>query len=468
MTRKSLLFIFMVFLLSVSAIAGEISLEEAVRTGLENNHELVQKYQDLLNLERERASLEAGIGWTWSVGSNYGYVSERYTGNIYNPVAESMDSLAFTLDGGKITLKGLDINTHFSLTDYEPFSFENLDENYRFRLDVSKRLFPLLPTGAERSLLQLDGRIRLAEDDLAQARIRKEIEWVSAYLNLLRLQERIQDAQARYRLALENLASVEFQAKMGEAGKEQLLAAQLAVKEAELQEKQLLNTFLQARDSFILDTGIDGELLLTKDSDYLRGFLERADAIDIELGTEEIERLLRDNNLQLRQLKFSREYAEEELKWQEDEGKIKVDTFGNYNYDAGLPEEYRSYWELGVGVSYEFYDSGEQKLAVEGIEARIENLEREYAHTLERLKQELAAMYAQYRVDQMALEIRALGLERTRLQAALYKEQYDNGLISDNQYEELVLALRQAELDYKEALDKVRFDKLRIALFLGI
>ena len=77
-------------------------------------------------------------------------------------------------------------------------------------------------------------------------------------------------------------------------------------------------------------------------------------------------------------------------------------------------------------------------------------------------------MYAQYRVDQMALEIRALGLERTRLQAALYREQYENGLLSDNHYEEIVLALRQAEQDYKEALDKVRFDKLKIALFLGI
>ena len=169
-------------------------------------------------------------------GGDYGYASERI--DTYGPI-ESGDNLVFTLEGGKITLKGLGINTRFSLADYEPFSFKNLDENYKFRLDISRRLFPLTPTTAERNLLQIENRISIAEQEMKEARIRKEIEWVSAYLNLLRLQERIQDAQTRYRLALENLASVELQAEMGEAGKEQLLAAQLAVKETELQEKQL-------------------------------------------------------------------------------------------------------------------------------------------------------------------------------------------------------------------------------------
>ena len=57
---------------------------------MENNHELVQKYQELVNLERERASLEAGIDWTWKLGGDYGYASERI--DTYGPI-ESGDNL---------------------------------------------------------------------------------------------------------------------------------------------------------------------------------------------------------------------------------------------------------------------------------------------------------------------------------------------------------------------------------------
>lgn len=68
----------------------------------------------------------------------------------------------------------------------------------------------------------------------------------------------------------------------------------------------------------------------------------------------------------------------------------------------------------------------------------------------------------------MGLEIKEISLERARLQAGLSKSQYENGLVTESRYREALLALEQTELDYQEALDKVRFDKLRIALYLGL
>ncbi|HHU91839.1 MAG TPA: TolC family protein [Halanaerobiaceae bacterium] len=462
--RGSLLTIFFIFLLSISLIAGDFSLEEAVKTGLENNQELVQKYQEIKNLEREVASLEAGLDWTWKLNSNYGYASERLvSGNLV-----SGDNLAFSLDGGKVTLKGLGINTRFSFADYEPFSFSEIGENYQFRLDLFKRLYPLIPTGAEKTLLQLDNRLNIARSDLALTKSRKEIDWLSAYLNLLRLEKRIEFNQVRYELARENLVSLEKQSGLGEAGKDQVLTAEMAVKEVELQARQVENTFLQAWEALRLDMGIGGELLLSEDSRYLRKFLDKADQINIEIGREERERLLQENNLQLRQIMLNKEYAEKELQWQQEEGKIKIDSSGNYNYDASLPDPYKGYWELSLGLSYEFYDSGEQKLALAGIESRIENLEREYTNSLARLMQELEGMYSQYELDKMGLEIKEISLERARLQAGLSKSQYENGLVTESRYREALLALEQTELDYQEALDKVRFDKLRIALYLGL
>ncbi|MFY9496937.1 MAG: TolC family protein, partial [Halanaerobiales bacterium] len=324
------------------------------------------------------------------------------------------------------------------------------------------------PTGAEKTLLQLDNRLNIARSDLALTKSRKEIDWLSAYLNLLRLEKRIEFNQVRYELARENLVSLEKQSGLGEAGKDQVLTAEMAVKEVELQARQVENTFLQAWEALRLDMGIGGELLLSEDSRYLRKFLDKADQINIEIGREERERLLQENNLQLRQIMLNKEYAEKELQWQQEEGKIKIDSSGNYNYDASLPDPYKGYWELSLGLSYEFYDSGEQKLALAGIESRIENLEREYTNSLARLMQELEGMYSQYELDKMGLEIKEISLERARLQAGLSKSQYENGLVTESRYREALLALEQTELDYQEALDKVRFDKLRIALYLGL
>lgn len=450
------------FIISLTVNAEEISLEEAISSGLESNYEIEEKYQVMKNLERERAILETGIDWTWGLKSSYGYNSDGYTTGSY---LEGGDNLGFTIDGGKITLNGLGINTQFSLTDYEPFAFSDLDKKYHFRLDLSKRLYPLLPTETEKSLIQIDNRINIAKRDLFSARNNKVVDWLETYFNLLRLEEKLTYSQINYELALENLKKIEIQSEIAEAGKGQLLVATIGVKEAELQEKQLENSFIQARDTFILETGINGKITLT-DDDYLKSFVKKVDSINVEIGEEEIEQLLKDNSLQLKQIIFNKEYAEKELKWQLEENKVKVDTFGNYNYDASLAD--KDYWELGVGITYDFYDSGEQKLAIEGIEAKIESLEKEYDYTLERLKQELEAMYLQYDLNKMALETEEIGLEKARLEEILYKEQYDSGLITENQYKEMALALKQAELDYKETLDILRFNKARIALYLGI
>ena len=105
---------------------------------------------------------------------------------------------------------------------------------------------------------------------------------------------------------------------------------------------------------------------------------------------------------------------------------------------------------------------------MENIRAKIEGLEEKYEHTLKELKLQLDVLMNQYRLDLMNLETKEISMEKARLEKELYKEQYSKGLISEAQYKELDINLKEAELAYKEAGDKVLFDKARIALFLGL
>ena len=94
------------------------------------------------------------------------------------------------------------------------------------------------------------------------------------------------------------------------------------------------------------------------------------DTINIELSDDEIEGLLKKNNVQLRQIMFNKDYAENELKWQSKEDNIKVDGFGRYNYDAVYPDDLRitgkSDWVLAMtsmmaeGRSWQWKTSGQK------------------------------------------------------------------------------------------------------------
>ncbi|NLM98354.1 MAG: TolC family protein [Halanaerobiaceae bacterium] len=448
------------------SFAEEIDSDRVLETGLKNNNVLQEKKDYIKALKRERGILEAGVDWYLGINGNYLYSSEKMDSNF--KIIDSGDISSLVLEGGKNTAKGFSINFQLSLTDEGVFQFKDPEDKYRFRLDLSKRLYPLVPTETEKKFILVDNDLIIAEADLAYSRKSKEIEWLESYLNILSLQERLKYSEERYQLALANLKKVREEQLIAEAGKAQLLMAEITMREALLQKKQIENSFVQANAKLILETGVEGDIAYNENSQYLSNFSRRMDTINIELSDDEIEGLLKKNNVQLRQIMFNKDYAENELKWQSKEDNIKVDGFGRYNYDAVYPDDFKDYWEVGLGFSYDFYDGGRQKLAMENIRAKIEGLEEKYEHTLKELKLQLDVLMNQYRLDLMNLETKEISMEKARLEKELYKEQYSKGLISEAQYKELDINLKEAELAYKEAGDKVLFDKARIALFLGL
>lgn len=462
----SILLLIVSLIFTSTVVAAEvISFEKAVESGLKNNYELQQKLEAVKSIERERNLLEAGVDWYIGIDGNYLYNSERI--DDYQ-IIEKGNRFELALEGGKMTLSGLSLSSQLILADDNPFGFDNIEDKYKFRLDLSKRLYPIIPTETEKGFIQTDNSLIIAEANLFLARKNKKLDWLETYFNILRLKERKEYSKLSYQLVREELERVEAQFEIAEHGQEQLMMAEINLKEAELQEKQLESSFIQTVNSLSKELGIERGIILDKDSNYLKRFIQRVNSFNIELNNDEIENNLKKSNLQLRQILFDKDYAENELKWQMKEDNVALSTFGNYNYDAELADAYKDYWEAGLGISYDFYDGGRQRLTIEGIKAKINNLDEEYNYTLEQLNQQLKVMYDKYKIDKMDLEAKEIALEKAILEKKLFIEQYKKGLISEAQYEQKAITVSLAEVDYKESRDQLIFDKARIALFLEL
>ncbi len=468
-TIPFLLILTLVFSFSSIIIAEELNLEKAIDLGIAKNYEIEQKREEIKELERQRAIIEAGVDWYVGFDGNYSYNTEGPTFNSPDIIKDG-DSVGFSIEGGKTTLNGLSISSQLSLQGADPFEFEDLDKKYRFKLDVSKRLYPILPTQTEKDFIQTDNKLIIAKDELDTVENKKEVDWLENYLKLLRLQQNLEYSKISYRLALDELELVKAQVGIGEAGENQLLMAEISLQETKLQQDQLLATIMQVKDNLSLELGItDNRIKIEENEEYLDSFSRRAASINVNTIDEEVVDFIKNNNVQLREIVLNKDYAENELKWQLKDDEVKVDTFTSYNYNAGsLDENNKDEWQVGVGISYDFYDGGQQELSVEGIKSKIKNLDRQYAYTLEQLKLQLKGMINEQKLNRMRVNSAETRLEKARLVEKLYKNQLNEGLITENQYKQKALAVNQAVVDYKEAEDQLLITKLRIALFLGL
>lgn len=443
--------------LSSASIAQEVSFEQAVELGEDNNFEIEQKREVIKSLERQLAVLEAGLDWSLGIGSNM----ENSTGLT---IIEDQEILSLSLQGGKTTIDGLSINSNLSLNT-ELDNFDNLDQKYNFHLDLSKRLYPIMPTKTEKEFIQVDNSLIIAEAELERLASEKKVDWLESYYKILRLRERLEYSQIAVQLALDNLSEVEAQSEIGEAGQEQLLMAEINVQKARLQNDQIISSIMQAEDGLTLELGLsDADIQLREHNISINKMfsLEKSNIDTIDKTTVE---LLKKNNVQLQEIMLNKEYAEQELKWQLKSDDIKVDTFSSYNYSSAKD---KGNWQVGVGISYDFYDGGKQELSIEGNKTKIKNLEKQYTHTLKQLKLQLKALLDQQKLNEMKLKSAETNIEKAKLEEKLFTTQYKEGMISKNQLKEKNLAVKQAEINYKEVQDQLLIGKLRIAVFLGL
>jgi outer membrane protein TolC len=453
--------------------ARELTLKEAIEWGKENSFYLKQKREEVAAVERELKTLEASLDWQLGFGGNASYSNgPEFTGLIssLNPedVAEEGGSLSLGLKGNKSYRSGLNISTNYTLLETTPFEFDNLEDKYNFSLDVSKRLYPLVPTEIEKKIIQTENNLLAVKAELEQEIGQKEIDWVEGFLNLDILQKRVKAAESGYRLAREKLERVKEQEAIGEAGREQVLIAEIGLREASLSLEQSRNGLKQATKKLYLDLGlpVDNSFSIEYPDEYLESIANRAKGIEVDLDNEEkLLELLEKNNPGLKKLRLELEYTRKSLEWEQKEGNINITAVGNY--DQGYLNG-KADWSVGLNFSYDIFDGGQQKIALESLQSTLELMEEQYQNTLEGLKVELQSLVEGLQLASMNVKTRELATEKASLEMKLYQEQHEKGLISEIDFKQKGVQNCQIEIDYQEARNELLISRLRLLNFLGL
>ena len=466
------LIIFTSFILTGENVqAKEISLEEALNWGIENNSSIKEIKDNIETIERSLTLINTEYGFKTKISANpiiAGGFEEQTDDNSNGIVeedtsSESSSSPKITLKTTKLFPNGIFLQSEISIKEEDLFDLEKLSEGPDSVFSATKNLYPVIPITTEQEKYLTSNNLLKARENLTWQQESKKIEFLESYLNLLRLQERLSLAKTNFQYAQDDLDKILKKIEIGEAGERQEIEAKITLKKAEIDFLQAQNTFLQQKNRWYLNLGLpeETEVLLVENSTFLKEILEWADSLEFNLKEEELIELAVDNYYRIRNILLDQDSAQKEAEWNLTKNKPQVDLFGAYNGKDNS-------WGIGIELSYDIFDGGKQKIEDEGYQAKIENLKDDYLQIVSELKLELSDLINQQEINSLSLEEKLMSWEKAKLEEESYQIQLQQGLISDSEFQYRMLNWQEAEIDLKSVKDDILINKLRIAHFLGI
>jgi len=466
------LIIFTSFILTGENVqAKEISLEEALNWGIENNSSIKEIKDNIETIERSLTLIDTEYGFKTKISANpiiAGGFEEQTDDNSNGIVeedtsSESSSSPKITLKTTKLFPNGIFLQSEISIKEEDLFDLEKLSEGPDSVFSATKNLYPVIPITTEQEKYLTSNNLLKARENLTWQQESKKIEFLESYLNLLRLQERLSLAKTNFQYAQDDLDKILKKIEIGEAGERQEIEAKITLKKAEIDFLQAQNTFLQQKNRWYLNLGLpeETEVLLVENSTFLKEILEWADSLELNLKEEELIELAVDNYYRIRNILLDQDSAQKEAEWNLTKNKPQVDLFGAYNGKDNS-------WGIGIELSYDIFDGGKQKIEDEGYQAKIENLKDDYLQIVSELKLELSDLINQQEINSLSLEEKLMSWEKAKLEEESYQIQLQQGLISDSEFQYRMLNWQEAEIDLKSVKDDILINKLRIAHFLGI
>jgi len=451
--------------------AKEISLEEALNWGIENNSSIKEIKDSIETIERSLNLIDTEYGFKTNISANPIIAGgfEEQTDDNSNGVDEGDTSLA-TRSSPKISLKttklfpnGIILQSEISLKEEDLLDLEKLSEGPKSAFSATKSLYPVVPIKSEQEKYLASNNLLKTRENLTWQQEYKKIEFLESYFNLLRLQERLSLAKTNFQYAQDDLSKILKKIEIGEAGERQEIEAKIALKKAEINFLQAQNTFLQQKHGWYLNLGLpeETEVPLVEDSPFLEEIIKWADSLEINLKEEELMELAVDNYYRIRNILLDQDSAQKEAEWNLTKNKPQVDLFGAYSSKDNT-------WGVGIELSYDIFDGGKQKIEDEGYQTKLENLEDDYLQIVSELKLELSDLINQQEINNLNLEEKLMSWEKAKLEEESYQIQLQQGLISDSEFQYKRLDWQESEIDLKSAKDEILINKLRIAHFLGI
>jgi len=451
--------------------AKDISLEEALNWGIENNSSIKEIKNSIENIERSLNLIDTEYGFKTNISANpiiAGGSDKQADENSNgadggNTTSESSNGPEISLKTTKLFPNGIILQSEISLKEEDLFDLEKLLEGPDSTFSAAKSLYPVLPIQSEQEKYLVSNNLLKARENLTWQQESKKIEFLESYLHLLRLQEKLSLAETNFQYAQDDLSKILKKIEIGEAGERQEIEAKIALKKAEINFLQAQNTFLQQKNRWYLDLNLpEGtEVPLVEDSPFLEEIIKWADSLELNLKEEELIELAADSYYRIRNILLDQDSSQKEAEWNLAKNKPQVDLFGAYSSKDNT-------WGVGIELSYDIFDGGKQKIEDEGYQAKLENLKDDYLQIVSELKLELSGLINQQEINNLNLEEKLMSWEKAKLEEESYQIQLQQGLISDSEFQYKMLGWQESEINLKSAKDEILINKLRIAHFLGI
>ena len=416
------IFITLFFLLSaaVSAAGSEIEFKEALLKATAENTDLNEKMLQIENIKRDLKIIRARQSWKAGISAEYDEVLKEGESDAKNAVRFN-DTYAedgfYSLNIEKNFRSGLILKPEFIYTG---------DGRETYRLSLDYPLFPRTPTELEKNYFITSRELIQAEQEYKEIKNKKIIEWISRYLELLRLEKNKNNLEKSLTKAVDNLETVKKEADLNEAGEEELLAAKIAFLTAENDFQQAENKLQNSRENLEIELGIKNKdsLILSNDEIIYKYFSEIENMEKLPFADLFKEAVVQD--AEIKNSVLDMEILEKEMEWKKKEDNFSISLNGIYDHQS---EESI----IGLTADYELFDGGENKLGQSQIKSKIELAEKKLADLNKEkrieIKEELSNI--KYAKNNFAKE--KLALQKSKLELNNAGENFADGLINSSE-----------------------------------
>lgn len=234
-----------------------ISLEEAIRLGMENNKGINEARDGIANLEKALEKIEIQADWKLNLGADYTYtITDQDKAGNFGDKNKDDSSWGLRISASKNYLSGLTLAPVIGIDE---------DTETDFTLRVSKDLYPVIPTASMRNYWNTEISLNKARENLRELKINNILDWLESYSNIKRMISRQDIYTENLNKAESNMEKVLRRQKIGDAGRNEILAAELGLKNAEYSLKEAGNQLENALYNFASSIGFSGEKIIITD-----------------------------------------------------------------------------------------------------------------------------------------------------------------------------------------------------------
>ena len=455
--------------------AGElIGLEAAIEIGLEENSTLQDSRREIENLQRSIDRLQASQGWNLDLWGDYSYYSDddrpgmseiMDNGSVDDGGNGGYDSISIGLDSSR-ELAGFYLNPALEITGMETKELSDIDFEDDVELSLSLRsdLYPRLPTQSERELRILEDNFLGLQENYQKEKVQQQLSWLNDYLELLRLQERLEIQDEYLAFTEENLVRTEKRQEIGEAGMYEYREAEIDNREAQIAYQRQLNILEQKKQDFYRELGLSPhkQIKLTRDDAYLKESKQFLQEKEKEMLTDEklLKKNLLDNSIDIKSLTREIARAQTELEWVEKEARPELVFNGSVDVPDGE-------WQLGLSATFNLYDGGLSKMGIEEKKIKLADLQEDYQELRESLLLQVERRLAELELKREEKEIAGLKLKNKQMETEKSDHERKKGIISEREYRQLLVAEKDVAVDLQAAKDELLMEQLYLLEFTG-